>query len=1622
MFTVTTCLTFMVIILAVEPQEVGSTLKLKNVKVLPHEKGLKVLWEPLQDVSKRLVDHYTIGYGKTLENLKFIKVEKDKQFFILEDVEPGEVYFVMVTAEGQVGVSHPVYRPNRAAGREWIKLDEISDMSPQTLNETITESSVSKGPHHLRVRPSDNKASPRLRSPRTSQARSYLLGRRMKYAPHPKEQRRHEVQKLVPESLYGMSAQARNALGQRESVYRAIPTKHKVPENNELYEPKDIIVRVMSPQSVLVIWVDPALQKEKNRGAASDRYYTVRYREKGESAKWEYKISKTYRRVLIDQLTPDSIYEFAVRASQRDRDGKWSVSVFQRTPESVPTSSPENFEVKPLGEKGAAVTASWDPPNDSKGKVTEYIVSYAPALKPFGAKTITFTGDVTTAIVDGLQPGERYIFKIRAANRRGQGPQSKALSVAMPKSNTAATLHHRTHDKPLTSPGFASSSASKSLPNMPSSRLPSFSSASKPISDFRSNMRKSSSPFPDSHSPFSGSDTKPAQNLHFSSSSLIPPSFPLTISKHSATDSRRNSELLTRTRPTSSAIPSNRNPSQIRITNSKASLRKQFTSGSSPVQTQNETKEPSREQPKLLTSSTFPSARSPSVFSEENKEQESVEEEEEEEKAKERNKKNKNRILIQLKQSSHNSMLSRQTSISQSPKSFSVPDPRSTRPLSRTASNSNSSHIASSQSWPSSNRRRVISDHDKKPASTSSSHSASQSNPLLGSSFVKTKLVPGTPKNTFSPQSNPPPPVLSSSSSSLGNYHRSSWADPLTRSSNEKVLSGPDRKQTSSSSFERKLTTSSSSSQHVPPSPVQSFSTPSESSDKSSLLKPSTGSSVYNIMLISRAERKPVSSSVSSQSHPSSSVQSSSSKSSEGSRSLLPSNRLSTSRIANARIPDSKSKPSFSSVPFQTTSSSTSQGHSHLSERANSYLNPNGANREFVASLPTKPVTSFVTQSVPSSHILSSSRHSRQQASSFPSGSKEINRRQPFSPSSPQLSASHPLSPSSQRHRFPGIRTRFPSRSTITGNFLRSGRFKKFGKSPPDQWKTGRPNLTADRGSKVSVDRDSNEKATGRRVIAGPQDTKWIVDFDRGILMNPEGQILQDTEGKPLQIQLGADGRTILDQKGTPILSPNGLPLFGHGRDSKPLVDPKGKPILSVGGKPIIGLIRQLETTVAPTTTPTTTMAARTRKLTTKPTTTELTTKPTTTELTTKPTTTELTTKPTTVIPTCPTGSNIRLNEDGYPILGPANTIECFTEEEFSGMEPEMMITAPMESDVLDALAIKEGFQLVVTTLPTTTEPLTTIQPVTWSFHMIPQLKFDTAGNERFVAAHVNYISKDPAAPCSLTEAMEHFQVDSLVDIIPKDLQDKTQPPEQAPHNITIVAVEGCHSFIILDWAKPLKNELVTGYLVYSASYDDILQNNWSAKPTAASTHLAIENLKPNTRYYFKIQATNPYGYGPISEALTFVTESDDPQIIIRPPGGEPIWIPYTFKFEPSSSECSGKQYVKRTWYRKFVGVILCNSLRYKIFLAEGLRDTFYSIGDAWGKGEDHCQFVDSFLEGRTGTHTYPELLPIIPGYYRSYRQEPVSFGLIGGIGRFGGTSNFYVGWYECGVPIPGKW
>ncbi|KAK3541896.1 hypothetical protein QTP86_008113 [Hemibagrus guttatus] len=853
----------------------------RNVKLTSVEKGLKVTWDPPNELDGRPVDRYSIGYGKSMRSLRFIKVDKDRRSEVLEDVGGELVKLDGFAVEG--GSSSNTSTPGRSSSGRSSKISHHTPVQRSgVLRQRAPQSS--SGPEapsrggYLPIR-SQNKHRVDLSQPQA-------------------DQRNANKPKLASESIYVVSLQAQKAPQRTVPASKSVNTESPPPEHDEVEEVEDVTVRILSPQSVVITWVDPLVKKEKSFPEGT-RQYAVRYREKGESARWEYK-ETSQKRLVIEKLSADGMYEFSVRITQGDQQGKWSVSVFQRTPESAPAGPPENFEVKPLRGKGTAVTATWDPPDEPNGKIREYILSYAPALKPFGAKSVTYRGTTTSATIDGLTPGDRYIFKIRAANRKGQGPQSKTLSVAMP-----------------------------------------------------------------------------------------------------------------------------------------------------------------------------------------------------------------------------------------------------------------------------------------------------------------------------------------------------------------------------------------------------------------------------------------------------------------------------------------------------------------------------------------------------------------------------------------------------------GI-------------------------------KNGRPNLTATNG-KIASTTNENTKGNGVKYITGPDGTRWVVDLDKGVLMNEEGKVLQDSRGRPRKVVIGEDGKTIFDEEGTPLVNQEGMALFGHGRDSRPVVNPKDK-YLTVGGKPLVGLDRPTPSTTTTTTTTTAT--------TTTTTTTTTTAEPTTTEITTLEYTTE-------ALPTCPPGTFAKLDKNGVPVMDDYGILDCYPSDEFL-METTMIHTT--------------------TQLPPTTHTPTTEFRL---FNNSPSSEFDAAGKKRFTAPYVNYIQKDPGAPCSLTEALEYLQVDVLADLIEKDsaTASQKQPPKYKPHNITVIAMEGCHSFVILDWARPLKDDMVESFKECKST------PKYSFRQSIKGFYEKGSYCMGFILYYFRVQAKNVFGLGPISETISYVTESDDPLLIERPP------------------------------------------------------ETFYSIADSFGNGEDHCQFVDSHMDGRTGPQTLSTYLPQAQGYYRSYRQEPVNFGPIGRR-----TAHQFVGWYECGVPIPGKW
>ncbi|CAL8392139.1 unnamed protein product [Arctogadus glacialis] len=1347
-----------------------------------------------------------------------------------------------------------------------------------------------------------------------------LVDRRQQHSTKPQsDQRNRNGHKLASESVHVVSLQAQRTPGRRSNpVSRPVLAKASVPEPEE--EAKDITVRVMSPQSVLISWVDSLVELQKIN-ANELRYYTVKYREKGESARWEFKES-TQRRLLIDGLSADGMYEFSVRITQGENHGKWSVSVFQRTPESAPSGPPENFEVKPLRGKGTAVTATWDPPEEPNGRIREYILSYAPAMKPFGMKSVTYGSSTSSATVDGLTPGDRYIFKIKATNRRGQGPLSKAFSVVMPGTLSSS----KSQDSRRASPASSQTNRSHAESDVQSAevtetpqttRAQSTHRRVRPLSQSRSyhsifssvrgSARNGASSrgrarekpeekveeeeeeevaktFPTKPPPEEEPVTVEAVEEEEADNDVVysepqvtstlvvtptpmtstlravtlapttaattprraPPRRPVKIRVHqkagspslsssssstalSSSSSGASSTLLipkhsqelsviqkdgytdslkpeskvpyaqpslsqrepstpvstqTTAQPKTVAPPSGRDPAVARRIsgsvlnsrygfgqrNSGIAARGNFTRYPNgykyrPASTANaQSKLPGRTQSQASSNTDSSKTQSPLPTGSQTRETSGT--------LNSAVSRSNSRTGSQSKSTSNTEGLDVSRSRSHSPSTAGAHNPSltplsgsrtpaatetqdSTRPAARrvthntaTSHNTQPSHPPEKQDT-TYGEESDTTEHENTGSRTgqaegqtsgvqltasnanvpSAENDGKESEEGQGGKEVKNVVSPARVQPSHAERS---PSLASRFPGRFGpgarvSSHRQQGRAPWGRSSSSvgagrPVLQGSARR-------------ASGATGAAGVSRIQETSENVEAAPEHNLLKKGLRDSLHKPSTTVRKNefsesRQPSTStaapsSSNSDSHHSSGGHRASSEAVHGGASHNHNNNNNNDHEkdylyeGSKVIVDRKEKVPDPTAAPKTTTSSPVNRHQTPGNRggvegdrrepssggrtSSSYQRPavsaNGRARTPSSAirvpggyrLPFRvqpaqstrarsPTTSDSSSLSESSSHSSSSKMPRPVLTSvrgegrgssvtrtggLPGGGLPSSAAASYTPQSSSSSASSRDSLRT-RTRYPNFRGKAPKGEALRPNYGND--------------KNGRPNLSTSQDKESSTSElDSRAR---RRLITGPDGKKWVVDLDKGLLMNEEGKALQDSQGRPRRVVLGDDGRTIFDLEGSPLVNQEGLALFGQGRDGQPVVNPKDK-VLTVGGKPVLGLDRphHRTTTRAPTTTTTTTRAPTTTATT--PATTTTTTTTTTVRV---PTTPEWFLEEGTTMqpyPTCPPGTFSKTDEYGYPALDPEGILDCYPEEESSGMESDNKLT--------DALALEQG-------------------------------------------------------------------------------------------------------------------------------------------------------------------------------------------------------------------------------------------------------------------------------------------------------------------------------------------
>uniref|UniRef100_A0AAY4AD51 DCC netrin 1 receptor n=1 Tax=Denticeps clupeoides TaxID=299321 RepID=A0AAY4AD51_9TELE len=98
--------------------------------------------------------------------------------------------------------------------------------------------------------------------------------------------------------------------------------------------------------------------------------------------------------------------------------------------------------------------------------------------------------------------------------------------------------------------------------------------------------------------------------------------------------------------------------------------------------------------------------------------------------------------------------------------------------------------------------------------------------------------------------------------------------------------------------------------------------------------------------------------------------------------------------------------------------------------------------------------------------------------------------------------------------------------------------------------------------------------------------------------------------------------------------------------------------------------------------------------------------------------------------------------------------------------------------------------------------------------------------------------------------------------------------PSSAPKDLTVIGREGRPRSILISWQPPMEaNGRITGYLLYYTLDKNMPIDEWVMETISGDrlTHQVMD-LNLDTIYYFRIQAKNAKGVGPLSDPIQFRT------------------------------------------------------------------------------------------------------------------------------------------------------
>jgi neogenin len=394
-----------------------------------------VRWEPPpEDSLNGVVTGYKIRYRQGKLAHAVATVDGSQGQCTLTDLDRSTEYSIRVQAVNVNGTG-----PATA----WI--------STETFVSDLDESTVPSEPTSLRVRPLTDSIvvswTPPLNADHNVMIRGYILGYGVGVPDVYRQfldakQRYHTIRGLTSSSEYVISLKAFNNAGHGKPIYETTITREeKTPEPpTPITPPVGLKATVLSPTTIVLTWSDNALGRSQR--VVDNRIYTVRYQPKGGSGiagpalgRKQKLINSTSLNVHIEDLKPDTEYEFSVKIVKGHRQSAWSLSVFNKTYEMVPTTSVRDLTPVLIEGRPTSVSLNWQPPRQTNGQITGYQVFYTTdaTLKDRDWVREDVPGDRLSVTIRGLSTETTYYFKVQARNNAGYGPMSPTVIFRTPR-------------------------------------------------------------------------------------------------------------------------------------------------------------------------------------------------------------------------------------------------------------------------------------------------------------------------------------------------------------------------------------------------------------------------------------------------------------------------------------------------------------------------------------------------------------------------------------------------------------------------------------------------------------------------------------------------------------------------------------------------------------------------------------------------------------------------------------------------------------------------------------------------------------------------------------------------------------------------------------------------------------------------------------------------------------------------------------------------------------------------------------------------------------------------------------------------------------------------------------